>query len=156
MNCDIQIRKADFNDAFEIHNITLKAFAEYAADTTANRIDALTETEDDVKSDIEKKLVLAAEYRGRLSGSLRLEVSEKSAYLTRFAVRAENRSNGIGSALIDHAADVMRRSGVEEIYLHTDLNMHTLVEFYKRHGFAVKSFENTRGYTRALLVKKIS
>ena len=42
MNCDIQIRKADFNDAFEIHNITLKAFAEYAADTTANRIDALS------------------------------------------------------------------------------------------------------------------
>lgn len=155
MACDILIRKANCGDVDDIRSITREAFAEYAANTTAQRIDALFETADDIKKDIENKTVLAAVYGGRISGSLRLEISGNTAQLMRFAVRKENRSCGIGGMLIDYAVDFVREKGVKELYLHTDLNMKPLVGFYERRGFSVKSFENTRGYTRAMLVKII-
>lgn len=154
MNCDVLIRKAVLSDADEIRNITREAFAGYAAKTTARRIDALEETAEDIKYDITNKIVLAAEQNGKLCGSLRLDISDKTAYLTRFAVKAENRKCGIGSTLMKYADRVMLENGVCELCLHTDLNMKPLIGFYERMGFSVKASENTRGYTRALLSKK--
>lgn len=155
MTGDILIRKANKNDIDDIKNITQEAFSEYASKTTAERIDALFETREDIKNDIENKIVFAAVCGGKVSGSLRLELSGDTAYLTRFAVKKENRSRGVGGELVMHAAEFVRDLGVRELCLHTDLDMKPLIGFYERHGFCVKSFEETRGYKRALLVKEI-
>lgn len=154
MNCDILIRKADKNDVDDIKNITKEAFSEYASKTTAQRIDALFETHMDIENDIENKIVFAAVCGGKVLGSLRLEISENTAYLTRFAVQKADRSRGIGGRLIDYASDFVHKSGVGTLCLHTDLNMKQLVGFYKRHGFEVEAVEETRGYMRALLIKE--
>lgn len=155
MNCDILIRKANKNDVDDIWNITQEAFSEYASNTTAQRIDALFETRGDIENDIAGKIVLVAVCGGEISGSLRLQTERETAYLTRFAVKKEHRSRGIGGELLKYAAELVRGNDMRELCLHTDLNMKQLVGFYERHGFGVKSVEKTRGYARALLVKII-
>ena len=65
-------------------------------------------------------------------GTLRIVVSGGNAKIGRMAVLAAERKGGIGTRLMERAAEVAREMNVKEITLHAQL---TAKEFYARLGY---------------------
>lgn len=150
-----EVRLAEKDDISSILEITKEAFLKYKAMTGASRLEALEETAEDVEYDIEHKLVLVAVSDGEPVGCVRVEVREdRTALLTRFAVKVTNQNNGIGKSMIKHIDTLMAKNGVERLYLYTASKATSLMRFYYGRGFYVDSTDTERGYVRARLVKE--
>jgi predicted GNAT family N-acyltransferase len=65
-------------------------------------------------------------------GTLRIVIDGTGARIGRMAVRAAERNKGIGTRLMQHAAEAALRMGAREIELHAQL---TAREFYRRLGY---------------------
>ena len=77
-------------------------------------IEALNETYDDVKHDIETKEVYVVFIDNEPIGAVRIELQDNNeAYLSRFAVKSSERNNGIGKTLMNVVDSVMRENGVK-------------------------------------------
>ena len=150
-----EIRFATKEDTENIIAITREAFALYKERAGAKSVDALTETYEDVLYDIENKLVFVAIDNNEMVGCVRVEIKDdKSAWLTRFAVRVNSHNGGIGKKLIARIDEVMAENGVKSISLYTASDVVSLMSFYGGCGFSIESTDNARGYTRAKLIKK--
>lgn len=153
---NFEVRKATFDDIEEIQKITKEAFTRYIelAGITGT-IDALEETYEDIKKDIETKEVFIAYINGFAVGSARIEIfPDKTAYLSRFGVRTEYQNNGVGKAIIDVVDMAMKELGVKKLCLHTSAKISPLIRFYYGRGFYIDSTTKDRGYIRALLCKE--
>ena len=149
-----EVRLADENDVSSIIEITGEAFLKYKEMTGATVLDALEETPEDVKRDIQTKLVLIAMSEGESVGCVRVEVRpDNTAYLTRFAVKVTNQNNGIGKSMMNHVDKMMQKRGIKKISLYTASKAASLMRFYYGRGFYVESTDTARGYIRAKLVK---
>lgn len=150
-----EVRLANEGDAQSIFAVTREAFAVYRDMVGTDNLDALKETADDVVRDIKNKFVLVALSDGEIVGCVRVEVMpDKTAWLTRFAVKLDCQNNGIGKSMMNHIDKLMQREGVKSISLYTASDVASLIRFYYGRGFYVESTENSRGYIRAKLVKK--
>lgn len=69
---------------------------------------------------------------GAVIGTLRIVVSGTIAKIGRMAVLASDRNSGIGSRLMDRAAEIAQSMSVKEIELHAQL---TAQAFYARLGY---------------------
>ena len=116
---------------------------------------ALEESYNDVKKDIDTKVVLLALSDGEPVGSVRVEVfPDKTAYLSRFAVKVTSQNNGIGKSIMNLVDKIMVKKGVTQIQLHTGSKITSLIRFYYGRGFYIDSTDKSRGYVRALLIKE--
>lgn len=149
-----EVRLANGGDVGDVLDITKQAFEKYREMTGASRLDALEETADDVRQDIENKLVLVAVSDGEPVGCVRVAVDGDTALLTRFAVKVTNQNNGIGKSMMNHVDRLMAKNGVERLYLYTASKATPLIRFYYGRGFYVESTDTERGYVRARLVKE--
>ena len=150
-----RIRLAREKDIPAIMEMTKEAFLKYKEASGCDHLDALNETYDDVKSDIENKIVLVAIDDGEYVGSVRVEIfPDKTAYLTRFGVRVSNQNTGIGKSMMCLIDKSMKEKGVKRISLHTGSKIIPLIRFYYGRGFYIESTETNRGYIRAKLVKE--
>ena len=148
------IRFATKEDAEDIVNITREAFVLYKERAGAISVDALTETRDDVINDIENKLVFVALENNNAVGCVRVEIKpDKTAWLTRFAVKVDSHNGGIGKKLLARIDEVMAKNGVKSISLYTASEVVALMSFYNSCGFEIESTDNKRGYTRSKLTK---
>lgn len=150
-----EVRHAEEKDIESIMEITREAFMKYSEMTGVTKLDALNETYEDVKYDIENKFVLIALSDGEPVGCVRVEISpDKTAFLTRFAVKVTCQNNGIGKSLMNHVDKSMKKRDVKEISLYTASKAAPLIRFYYGRGFYIESIDSTRGYLRAKLVKE--
>ncbi len=78
-----------------------------------------------------------------------------AGYISRFAVRRDLRSGGLGVDLINAAIELADRKGCDCALLHTAVNNMRMVAFYKNRGFEVIDSESSRGYLRGLLGRRI-
>lgn len=159
MNMDFQslfqVRLANYDDITAIMNITREAFVKYQQMSGVEKLAALEESYNDVKHDIDTKVVLIALSDGEPVGSVRVEVfPDKTAYLSRFAVKVTSQNNGIGKSIMNLVDKIMMKKGVKQIALHTGSKITPLIRFYYGRGFYIDSTDKSRGYTRALLVKE--
>ena len=155
-NTVFEVRKATIEDIAEVQQITKEAFEKYVelAGITVP-VDALEETYDAVKKDIETKEVLVAFLDDIPVGSARISfLSEDSAYLTRFGVRLAYQNNGVGKAIMNVIDLHMQQAGVKKLYLHTASKFTALVRFYYSRGFYIDSTTKDKGYIRALMCKE--
>ena len=154
INNGFEIRNADINDVDQIVKITREAFNKYREMSgTEYPLSALCETREQVKSDIDNKLVLVAYINGKVVGSVRVEVNGTEAYLSRFGVSPDYQNLGIGKALMNLVDINMRVLGVKRISLHTASKIKSLIIFYYGRGFYVDSTSKDRDYIRAMLCK---
>lgn len=86
--------------------------------------------------------LLVAERNGELVGTLQLTLipglSRRGAtrgLIEAVRVRADERGNGLGSALIEHAVEEARRLGAELVQLTSDASRTDAHRFYQRLGF---------------------
>ena len=84
-----------------------------------------------------------------------LEQIELAGYISRFAVRRDLRSGGLGVDLMNAAIELADRKGCDSVLLHTAVNNMRMVAFYKNRGFEIIDTESSRGYQRWLLGKKV-
>ncbi len=149
------MRRAKRDDAAAISEITHEAFEKYCQMAGLRDIQALHETEEDVRRDIETKTVLVAYIDNIVVGSLRLDFDyeTKTAYLSRFGVSGEYRNNGIGKSLIKMADITALNRGMKHITLHTASKVCEIMRFYYSRGYYVKSAEDTGEYIRICMVK---
>lgn len=151
-----QIRPATVDDIPDIMKITREAFTKYKELAGIEHVDALDETYDDVKRDIEndKKIVLLALSDGEPVGSARVEVySDGTAELTRFGVKVTSQNNGIGKSIMNLVDRLMIKRQVKSLRLYTGAKITPLIRFYYGRGFYIDSTDKSRGYIRAKLVK---
>ncbi len=150
-----EVRHADVTHIESIMEITRDGFMKYSDMTGVKKLDALNETYEDVKRDIENKIVLVALSDGEPVGSLRVEVlPDNTAVLTRFAVKVTCQNNGIGKSMMNHVDKLMKKRGVKKISLFTASKVASLIRFYYGRGFYIEDVDDSRGYLRAKLVKE--
>lgn len=150
----LEVKKASYNDIEDIYNITQEAFKRYIELTGLPTVAALKETKEDIKSDIENKLVLIAIKDSETVGSVRIDIKEdKTAYLSRFGVKVKAQNNGVGKILMDSVDSEMKKLGIKSICLHTVSKATALMRFYYERGYYVESTSTDIGYLRALLRK---
>jgi len=155
MNTGFEVRVATYNDIDAIEQITREAFQKYAQMVGNDNIQALCETKEDIKNDIDNSLVLVAVMDNVPVGSVRVKINEedKTAYLSRFGVKISSQNNGVGKSLINLVDLKMREMGIKRIMLHTGAKVSSLVRFYYGRGYYIDSTTKDRGYIRALLCK---
>lgn len=150
-----QVRHATYDDIYDIMSITKEAFVKYQEMAGVTGLPALNETYEDVKNDIDTKVVLIALQDGAPVGSVRVEVDDENhtAYLSRFGVKVTSQNNGIGKSIMNLVDRIMVKRGVKSISLHTGAKITSLIRFYYGRGFYIDSTDKSRGYIRALLQK---
>lgn len=148
------IRQAEESDAESVYRILQQAFREYAQITGQTQLEALRETVDDVRKEIAEKVVFIAVIDDEIVGTVRLDIQEDKAYLSRFAVGHDSRNIGIGKALMNAVDKYLISKGVREVNLHTASKHTVLMRFYYGRGFFVEAIETDRGYLRARLKKE--
>lgn len=150
-----EVRHAEESDIESILAITREAFIKYSSMTGVKQLDALKETYDDVKRDIDNKIVLIALSDGEPVGCVRVEIMpDNTALLTRFAVKLSCQNNGIGKSMMNHVDKIMKKNGVKSISLYTASKVAPLIRFYYGRGFYIEKTDTERGYIRAKLVKE--
>lgn len=156
MDYSFIIRKAVPEDAPAIHDIMREAFEKYRKDTgLEGTMEALRESLDDIKRDIETNEVYVAFIDGNPAGSIRITISQEStAYISRFGVKLQYHNMGIGKAMMSLVDKLLISSGVSKAFLHTASKYKDLVRFYYGRGFYVQSTTTEKGYVRALMVKE--
>jgi len=150
------VRRATCEDVPQIKEISKEAFRIYAERAEITEfVSPLNESYEDLKKEIESKVMLVALVDGVIVGSVRVEVKpDKTAYLSRFAVKESLQNIGIGKILMNAVDIAMKEEGVTNLYLHTASRMLALVRFYYGRGFYIESTTKDRGYIRALLCKE--
>lgn len=150
------VRRATCEDIPQIKEISKEAFRIYAERAEITEfVSPLNETYEDLQKEIENKVMLVGLIDGVLVGSVRVEVKpDKTAYLSRFAVREDFQNRGMGKILMNAVDIAMKAEGVTNLYLHTASRMLSLVRFYYGRGFYIESTTKDRGYIRALLCKE--
>lgn len=150
-----EVRLATYEDIPSILDITHEAFTKYAEMAGLEHIAALDETYEDVKKDIDTKIVLIAFSDKVPVGSVRVEIfDDNTAYLSRFGVKLTSQNNGIGKSIMNLVDRIMIKKGVKEIALDTGSKITSLVRFYYGRGFYIDSTDKSRGYVRAHLIKE--
>lgn len=138
-----------------IQEITKDAFLKYIKEAGLTDIEALNETYEDIKRDLEEKYVFVAFINGEPVGSVRVKINDDgTAYLSRFGVRITNQNNGVGKTLMSVVDKVMKEHNVKKLMLHTAAKFFTLVRFYYGRGFYIDEVSKEKGYPRALLIKE--
>lgn len=150
-----EVRLATYEDIPSIMDITREAFLKYKELAGLSSIAALNETYEDVKRDIDTKIVLIAFSDNVPVGSVRVEIfDDNTAYLSRFGVKLTSQNNGIGKSIMNLVDRIMIKKGVTQIALHTGSEISSLIRFYYGRGFYIDSTDKSRGYVRAYLIKK--
>lgn len=151
-----EVKAASEDDIPAIHKITHDAFLKYCENAGLDyNIEALTETYEDIKQDIETKNVFVVRIDNEPVGAVRIEIlPNNEAYLSRFAVASTNRNNGIGKILMKVVDKVMKEHNIKILRLHTCSKVTALIRFYYGRGFYISNVDYTRGYPRAELIKE--
>ena len=155
---EIIIRQATPDDGPELLALIRIAMAVYARNSgISSLLDAQRETLDELLGHIRTDYVLVAEHRGKLAGTVRLNVgSDHAAYFSRFAVMPALQQTGVGKMLYQEAEAYLRDRQVHSICLHTALTNQPLVAFYQARGFVLTETRTDRGYPRGLFVKNLA
>ena len=155
MTNEVHIRQAVPEDVPALMGLILTAMTQYAHHSgITTLLDSQKETAADVLLHVVEDMVLVAESRGHLAGTVRLTIQpDGTAYFSRFAVYAQRQQSGIGKHLFEAAEIYLRQAGVTEILLHTAINNKPLVGLYTARGFELVSVSHDRGYARGTFRK---
>lgn len=157
MHAEIKIRPAIPAESAALLKLIQWAMQVYAINSgiTAS-LDAMLETEEDLKRHIVQNHVLVAEHRGELIGTVRLiDRGNGRAYFSRFAVHPHLQQTGVGKMIYQAAETWLIDQHFRTVELHTALTNEPLVKFYRARGFSNVETDHSRGYPRGLFRKEL-
>lgn len=151
----IEIRRAKEHDVESIITIVKKAFVQYCNVIGIKTIEALCETEQEVRDDLNHKQIFMAYCDSAPVGTIRIEIKDKKAFISRFSILPEYQSMGIGSKILSYVDEILKASQVESVELYSAVQNIQLKNFYIRNGFEIVSIDESRGYQRGLFRKPL-
>lgn len=119
----------------EVYRLTQRAFGGYTWLTPPSG--ALSETEDDVRRDLQKHGGALARLDGRAVGALRLVTEPRHLHVRRVAVDPAHQSTGIGSALMRWVERHAAEAGFDEVRLGVRGQLPANRRFYEGLGYRV-------------------
>jgi ribosomal protein S18 acetylase RimI-like enzyme len=142
----VQVRDARAGEAQAIRDLTLRAYAEYAAVMAPRAWAGLDGAVRAALASDDGAERIVAERGGALAGSVRLYPPAADAYagaagraawpeLRLLAVAPEARGQGVGQALVRECVRRARAAGARELGLHTSASMRVAMGMYTRMGF---------------------
>ncbi len=151
---DLRIDTVDDAHAGELLTIRRAAFVSEAQILDDPHIPPLTQTLDELRSDLANPSVvtLGAWSGTRLVGSVRVEIDGGKATLGRFAVVPDLQQQGIGKALLLNVPGHLP-AGITEIWVFTGKDSVANIAMYGKHGFAHEFDQTTGDLTYAFLRK---
>jgi len=78
---------------------------------------------------------LVAEENGKLVGYSAASMKRGSAHLISIGVLGENRRRGVATSLLNNLIRILRRCGVDELWLEVKLENNEAIALYERFGF---------------------
>lgn len=179
-----QLRQATVSDIPEMQRVITVAMAQYAKDSAIPTVlDALLETEENLREYVLRDYFLLAFRSDKLVGTLRISrldetraqtgnavdrlvndpvavavpastTTSSTAYISRFAVLPSMQKLGVGDALFSKAEEYLKNNGYQRVILHTALTNAHLVRFYMKRKFERIETRTDRGYPRGTFVKE--
>lgn len=150
------VRKAKPEDAKAVQAILQEAFTKYMKDTgVTGSMEALDETEQETIHAINTTEVFIAYVNDVPVGTIRFELEDNIAHISRFGVCLEYHNIGIGKSLMNLIDAEIAEMGIKKAFLYSASAYSDLIRFYYGRGFYVESTSDNRGYIRAKLVNKI-
>lgn len=150
-----QIKLAGESDVKSIINIVSRSFVQYCKAIGINTIEALEESEQNVLDDIAHKYVYLAYWEDKPVGSIRIEIKERKATISRFAILPEYQALGIGSEILAFAEKSLDPLKIESVELYSAVDNIRLKDFYIHKGYSIISIDDSKGYRKGLFQKKI-
>lgn len=138
MDKQYEIRRAESDDAKDIHGVLLAAFEEYRQFYTPEGFLDTVMSEDAIKKRMkEMTLYVAIDQNGKVIGTIGWQkVSEKEGHIRGMAVLPEKQGkNSPALALLRAVENNARPKGCTYLTLDTTAPLKRAQSFYKKHGF---------------------
>ena len=167
-----EFRRAKVTDSVKLSCLIKGAMVTYCEESgiPAGHLESMTEEVETIADRIANNYCLCCFDGNEPVGTITLSLvfnplkysfSEKTAgylqniqlagYISRFAVRRDLRSTGLGVELMNAALELASRHGCDYALLHTAVTNTGMINFYKNRGFEIIDSEASRGYMRGLL-----
>jgi ribosomal protein S18 acetylase RimI-like enzyme len=147
----VVIRSARVEDAAALSQLVAISFEPY--------IDRIGARPGPMSTDYEQLIptgtVWVAEHGGETVGTIVLTAHPDHLLLDNLAVSPTARRLGIGSALLDFAAEHARSVGLGELRLYTNERMTENLEFYPRRGFRETRRATVDGFRRVFFSRTL-
>lgn len=132
---DLLIEPATVRDCGELLTLQRAAYVTEAQLYEDVRLPALTQTLDELRTELQQGLAYKAADRGRIVGAVRASVRATTLHIGRLTVAPDQQGRGIGSALLLHA-EVHAPPDVRGFALFTGHRSVANLRLYERHGYA--------------------
>lgn len=151
---NVNIRLALKEDVPNIIDLMRDSFPQYQR-YIDYQIYPLVEEEFDLYSDMLNNLLFVLYSDGKLVGHIRFKFDNKNARIYRVCVLPEYQNKGIGSLLLKYIENYAKIHGIKSIGLTTIYGVDYLNKFYAKNDYKLYSSNDSRGYTRALMIKEL-
>lgn len=131
---DLLIEPATVPDCGELLTLQRAAYVTEAQLYGDVRLPALTQTLDELRTELQQGLAYKATDRGRIVGAVRASVQEATLHIGRLTVAPDQQGRGIGSALLVHA-EARAPADVVAFALFTGHRSVANLRLYERHGY---------------------
>ena len=132
---DFELRRLTPDHAGEVLTVQRAAFVAEARSYGTVDIPPLTETLDQVRSELATTITVGAFRRGRLVASARLTIDGSVGWVSRVAVAPDQQGRGIGSALLE-ALESEAPPAVTRFQLGAAFKSRHNIAMYERRGYA--------------------
>ena len=135
MSSNVEIRKAEVEDAGQIVEVLFEAFSTYMQFYTPEAFEVVTPPVDEIARRFDDGPQWVAVKDDEIVGTVSLTTEPEGLYIRSMAVRPGAQGLGIGHKLLDALNDHASGSGIERIFLYTTYFVPGAKELYEKHGF---------------------
>lgn len=143
--------KEDIENILKLIKISFPKYQKYID----YKIAPLTEEYDDVLIDILNKQVFLIYDDNTLIAHARLKIENEKARISRVCIHPNYQNKGLGSKILKHIEHYASLKGINIIGLTTLENAEYLKKFYQKNGYHTLVTNDSRGYTRAIMIKNL-
>ena len=152
---DYYIRLANKNDIQEIIELIKTSFVKYQENINY-AIAPMNENYDDILNDLSNKYVFVMIKDNKIVGSIRLTIKDNIGRLSRLCIDSNYQNQNLGTVLLKYVEHYAEKLGVTTIGLTTLDGVSYLEHYYIKNGYKTVLTNNSRGYTRALMMKNLN
>ena len=132
---NIEIRRADTNDAADILQCLAAAFEPYRAQYTPAAYADTVLSNETVHLRLQQMHVLIASVAGKVVGTISASMNPEEGHLRGMAVLPEWHGAGVAIKLLAAIKDWLHSRGCKGITLDTTLPLGTAMRFYEKNGY---------------------
>lgn len=143
---EVVVRESSLNMTQEIWDVLSEAFSPYYKFYTEKAFSATVISPSEIKERIQdpKTIVLVASYRGKVIGTVSIELQNNNLHIRSMAIMPKYQRKGIGSSIFEKIFAISKKKSVKTLSLECFDPLIDATRFYKKFDF------NSTGKKRTL------